>query len=173
MEHYKKMVEWQEAGGAALVARWLLSRNVTNFDARGVAPMTEGKAAMQVQALSPLETWIEEGLLYGDGAFAPDLVDVADLCARVPRAADWKSATPERLGSLLRRAGAARLGRVRLPVALGNTGASRANLYALRRGEMYKGLAADDLVRLFLKQRAEFEAANAGQLGIDEELNFG
>jgi len=172
-EHYERLVKWQDNGGSAFVARWLMSRDLSNFDARGVAPMSEGKATMQLQALSPLETWIEEGMLYGDGAFTPDLVDLADLYTRIPRSADWKSATPERLGSLLRRAGATKLGRFRLPVTLNNTGIPRANLYALRRGEMYSALKPDELVRLFLKQRAEFEAANAGRLGDDEELNYG
>lgn len=171
--YYAKMVEWQEGGGAALVARWLLSRDISKFDARGIAPMSEGKATMQAQTLSPLETWIEEGMLYGDGAFSCDLVDLADLYTRIPRAADWKSATPERLGSLLRRAGATKLGRVRLPEVLGNTGSMRANLYALRRGEIYAGLERVDLARLFLKQRAEFEARDAGRLGVDESVTYG
>ena len=155
--YYEGIVEWQDNGGAAKVARWLLNRDVEAFGARNIAPMSEAKKMMQEQTLSPLEVWIENGVKHGDAPFNVDLVDLADLCKRVPREADWKSATPDRLGVLLRRAGAVALRRVDLATVLPTTGAARANLYVLRNASRYAALDAGALAVEFMRQRAAAE----------------
>lgn len=158
--HYEALADWYAAGGDVAVARWLLERDISRFLKLTTAPMTAAKKDMQAAGLSPLEAWIEEGVAEGGGAFAPDLVAPDDLCRRVPTSAKWDQATPARMASQLRRAGARPLHRVLLPAAL-PTGVRRVTIYSVRRHEMYAGLPPDKITEMFLKQRAEAEALNA------------
>lgn len=71
-EYYAGLYAWLEAGGAYWVARWLLDRDVSQFDAKGPAPTTEwreemaqeGKSDMEKELLEVVEDWKLAGVEY-------------------------------------------------------------------------------------------------------------
>jgi hypothetical protein len=154
---FDRVHSWLQQDGRAAVARWLLDRDVSAFDAKGRAPSTEAKETMRKETRNQLQEWIEDGISEGDFPFDRDLVLVGDLLAAVPEWARHRGdkPSPQRLGKALDRAGAKRVGdKVRVP---GATGSGR--IWAVRRSEMYEGLSTTKLRDLLLDQRAKAEAA--------------
>ena len=105
--YYEALANWYADGGAAMAARWLLSRDVSAFKAKGRAPDTAAKGAMRLAALPDLEATIHDGLVNREGPFAGRLVTVGEV-------ADWvrnfigpfRPPSPRRLVGALKAAGA-------------------------------------------------------------------
>lgn len=147
--YYETFATWQEEeGGANMVAHWLLQRDLKEHLKRRVAPMTEAKRTMQRAALTPLEDWVQSGIEDETGPFRNDLVEVSHVLAAARSHLRWDQGTPERMASHLKRAGALSLGRVRFETA-DALGILRGRLYAIRRQQMYEGLAPAKLRELY------------------------
>lgn len=159
-DYYAGFAAWYANGGCDAAASWLMARDISAFNAKGRAPMTDAKRHMIGATMSPLECWIHDGIADGAGAFKPDIVDVGDLLKRVPKEFRWDSGTPRRLAQMLEKAGATPLGRVRLGKTLHTTEEDKGNLYVLRRHSMYRDVPVTKVVDMFWAQRetAENEA---------------
>lgn len=158
--YYTGLAAWFAAGGAAKAARWLLQRDVSGFNAKGRAPDTAAKEAMQRASRSVLEEWLETSVEDETGAFATDIVALEDVWCRLPDYAVGRARpTMQRLASAMKRAGCKNLGRVRLGKPLTTTENDRATLWAVRRADMVVGLEPKKLVELYWQQRARAEAA--------------
>lgn len=159
-QYYIDFVAWYSAGGCDVAASYLMQRDISAFNMKGRAPMTAAKLEMIGAARSPLEAWIEDGVAEGTGPFKADLVDLNELFAQVPKAFKWDGGTPQRLSQFLTRAGAYKLGRVRLGKELHTTSSDRGTLYALRRVPMYRNEGLVKIAELFWKQRETVQAEN-------------
>ena len=144
-ERYAALVEWYGAGGVQLVARWLLSRSVAEFDARGRAPETDAKVEMTKDGRTAVEEWIEDGIADAVAPFDTDVICLQDVHARL-RIEEKENRLPrgstpsgQKLFRVLARYGALALGeRVRVNIQMAHTD-NRANLFAIRRHSMLLG----------------------------------
>lgn len=152
--YYAGIVDWYAQGGREIAASWLMQRDISKFNHKGRAPMTDAKIEMIGASLSPLESWIEDGIRDGDGPFKPDIIEANELMRHVPKTFRWDSATPTRFGEHLLRAGAQRSYRGRLGQRIHTTETDRGQLFILRRHNMYRNLPHEKLIELFWKQRA-------------------
>lgn len=105
--YYEALANWYADGGAAMAARWLLSRDVSAFKAKGRAPDTAAKGAMRLAALPDLEATIHDGLLNREGPFARRLVTVGEVAEWVREfIGPFRPPSPRRLVGALKAAGA-------------------------------------------------------------------
>jgi hypothetical protein len=105
--YYEALANWYDGGGAALAARWLLSRDVSAFKAKGRAPDTAAKGAMRLAALPDLEATIHDGLVNREGPFARRLVTVGEVAEWVREfIGPFRVPSPRRLVGALKAAGA-------------------------------------------------------------------
>ena len=152
---YKEIWAWLESGGTEAVIRWLLSRDVSAFNAKGRAPETAAKDAMRKETRAPLQEWIEDGIAAGDFPFDRDLVLVDDVRTSVPDYAKYKgqAPAPNKIVSALGRCKALPLTeKMRIQGVEG----SRV-IWAVRRVETYSGLDPTEIRALFTKQRSAAE----------------
>jgi hypothetical protein len=147
--YYKDLMLWYEAGGAARVARWLLDRDLSGFDAQGRAPATEAKTDMRNSSRSLVEEWIEEGFFDARGVFAPDVVTVKDVADAIPDRVVGRDRrlTNHKIAAILRRLGGVNLGR---PIVDGD----RVTAFALRNAHAYRKLSLEMLAARILRLRA-------------------
>lgn len=105
--YYEALANWYADGGAAMAARWLLSRDVMAFKAKGRAPDTAAKGAMRLAALPDLEATIQDGLLNREGPFARRLVTVGEVAEWVREfIGPFRPPSPRRLVGALKASGA-------------------------------------------------------------------
>lgn len=105
--YYEALAKWYAEGGAALAARWLLSRDVSTFKAKGRAPDTAAKGAMRLAALPDLEATIHGGMVNREGPFARRLVTVGEVAEWVREfIGPFRAPSPRRLVGALKAAGA-------------------------------------------------------------------
>lgn len=105
--YYEALANWYAEGGAALAARWLLSRDVSDFKAKGRAPDTAAKGAMRLAALPDLEATVHDGLVNREGPFARRLVTVGEVAEWVREfIGPFRAPSPRRLIGALKAAGA-------------------------------------------------------------------
>lgn len=160
---YDGVWDWLRAGGTEQVVRWLLSRDVSGFNAKGRAPETAAKETMRKETRPPLQEWIEDGIEGREFPFDRDLVLAEDILRLTPEFARYKGQlpSPQKLSKALTRAGAQCLTeKIRID---GVDGSRR--IWALRRVSTYAGQADQVLRGLFVKQRDE--------AGKDVEAAFG
>jgi hypothetical protein len=153
---YDEVWNWLRAGGTETVIRWLLLRDISEFDAKGRAPETAAKEDMRKETRAPLQEWIEEGIANADFPFDRDLVLAEEVLRSTPDYAKFKGQlpSPQKVGKILKRARAVCLtGQMRIEGVEGTK-----SVWSLRRHEMYAELGADKVRALFVKQRAEAEA---------------
>jgi hypothetical protein len=113
-KHYADLVDWYDAGGDGLVARWLLQRDVSGFDAKGRAPETAAKESMRLAARSRRDEIAEEALADREGPFAHRLFTIGEVFEYVTERFDDRHLTEERLAALLKKAGCVTVGRLAL-----------------------------------------------------------
>jgi hypothetical protein len=113
---YRAIHEWYEAGGRAKAARWLLDRELGDFNAKGRAPETLAKRAMGLAARPGVEIAIHEGLDERVGPFSRRLFGLNEVFDWIkPWCPYGKAPHPKKLAGLLRKAGALQFeGRCRL-----------------------------------------------------------
>lgn len=156
-EFYERLWDWLAAGGREKVIRWLLNRDLSKFDAKGRAPMTEAKATMRKAARTPLQEFVEDGIDEGDGLWTRDLVLAEEILAIVPDYAKFKGnpVSGQKLAKALSLAGSRPVTeRVRIE---GHEQGRR--IWALRRVATYAALDPLAVRDLYVKQRGEANAA--------------
>jgi hypothetical protein len=137
---------WYGRGGHGVVARWLLSRDVSAFAALKRAPWTEGKEEMRQAARSEAAEAIEEA-----APDWPDLVSPADLALRLSAGRLGKALTGKAVAAVLRAMGAEPV--TRGPVAVPQTatagGATKLRVWALRDVARYRAMPDGAIGRQF------------------------
>lgn len=127
-DYYAGLVSWFSGGGAALAARWLLSRDLAGFCPRGKAPTTEAREDMRLAALPRRNELIERGLAEREGPFAHRFFTVEEVFQHLSERLDDRSLTETGLAALLKREGCRTVKRLALGSAL-------AGHFDLRRSE--------------------------------------
>lgn len=153
-EYYGALAEWYSAGGAEKVAGWLLARDLTGFKKCVRPPMTEQKRVMQALSKTQVEAWVAAHLRDATGPLACDLICPAHLAEQLPANIGTKGLTPERMASVLRRAGLVKLRRVRLA---GDGGMTQHTLYAARNAENYLEWSEAQLSETYARQREDMD----------------
>jgi hypothetical protein len=82
--YYKGLFAHLNGCGPANVAHWLLSRDLSSFDAKGHAPATAAKEEMRQLSLGEVEATLLELYREGLSPFDFDLVATEDLLAVIP-----------------------------------------------------------------------------------------
>ena len=116
-DYYAGLVAWFSGGGAALAARWLLSRDLAGFSPRGKAPTTEAREEMRLAALPRRNELIERGLLDREGPFAHRFFTVEEVFQHLSERLDDRSLTETGLAALLKREGCRTVRRLALGTA--------------------------------------------------------
>lgn len=78
-EYYSNLFAWLESGGNGLVARWLLDRDLSNFNPKQPAPLTQFKSSLLKSSKSPLRYQLEDMISAGDYPFNVDCVRSQDV----------------------------------------------------------------------------------------------
>lgn len=78
-EYYDELGAWLDGGGNALVVRWLLDRDISDFNPKQPAPLTRFKSELIGTSKSPLKHQIEDMIAAGDFPFNVDCVRSIDV----------------------------------------------------------------------------------------------
>lgn len=110
---YEAYYAWLGGPGNGLVVKWLMQRDLKGFNAQGRAPATAAKQEMREATLPALEAWFAEMIEDRKPPFQHRLISVADIQAAVPdKVTRMNRLTAQKVGMVLRDAGAICLGRV-------------------------------------------------------------
>lgn len=149
---YARVANWYEQGGMAKVVRYLLQRDLTNFDAKGPAPASQAKEDMRRSSQSALEEWVEHCIEDCIAPFNTDLVVLDDILARIPARLERSRPSRQQLMTILKSHGATNFPRTRLGRVLGSTSSDRAAMYAVRNHYYCENLSREKLVEHFWEQ---------------------
>lgn len=64
--YYTNLAQWLDSGGNGLVVRWLLDRDLSAFNPKQPAPLTQFKSELMVTSKSPLRHQLEDMIAAGD-----------------------------------------------------------------------------------------------------------
>lgn len=78
-EYYNNLARWLDGGGNGLVVRWLLDRDIGDFNPKQPAPLTRFKSELIGTSKSPLKHQIEDMIAAGDFPFNVDCVRSIDV----------------------------------------------------------------------------------------------
>ncbi|WP_160167652.1 bifunctional DNA primase/polymerase [Methylomonas sp. MK1] len=78
-EYYNDLARWLDGGGNGLVVRWLLDRDLSDFNPKQPAPLTRFKSELIGTSKSPLKHQIEDMIAAGDYPFNVDCVRSIDV----------------------------------------------------------------------------------------------
>lgn len=114
-EHFVALTEWYKAGGAAAAARWLQTRDVSSFNAKGAAPMTRAKQNMRKATLPEADAMIVEAMEQRDPPFHRRFIRLTDVLKFVASETQgFVRVTSQQVARKLKAAGAIPLDRVSL-----------------------------------------------------------
>jgi hypothetical protein len=146
--YYDAIVDFYDAGGYALIASWLLARDVTAFNAKGEAPMTADKEEVRKGGRTAWEEFFEDGITDQTAPFEDDILCVEEVVASLPRAlGNQPRPSAYRARLLLLDCGAVAMHdntQQRLGFTLHNAGVDRGRLMACRRQATYLKVLEDD-----------------------------
>ena len=77
-DYYNELYSWLNDQGNALVVRWLLNRDVSNFNPKAPAPHTDYKTQIQELGKTSLEMEIEDKIAAYDPPFTKDIIRIDD-----------------------------------------------------------------------------------------------
>ena len=113
-EYYAALVAWYESGGAAIAARWLLQRDLTDFRPKGKAPPSSAKEAMRKASRFAWEAVVEDAANDGDGPFSCRVVALDEIEGWVRQELGDRGRMNRPLANLLKRVGFVELRRCEL-----------------------------------------------------------
>lgn len=140
-ELYRRVDEYSGA-----VRQLLLKRDVSKFNHKGRAPLTQSKRDYLQISGSPLELWIRDGIEGDAFPFAVDLITTRDLHDILPPR--FKGVSEQTLALMMRKLGAEKLGKKRLPHG-------RFNTWAVRNIDKWKDTSEDEIGKAYRKPIAD------------------
>lgn len=165
--YFAELARWYKEGGAALAARWLYLRDISNYNMLGEAPHTAARDEMRQAGRSRLDELIESAIEDHQWPLSADLVALDDVRAWVSRKdlGPQTAPTAARVRKALVDAGAVLAHPSGRRPALGQPPAGaeypppecsqkQARLLAVRNHHRYVGKPNAELVSLFWAQRA-------------------
>lgn len=139
-EYYADIMDNKIPNLSGAVRSYLMERDLTDFNPKGRAPMTESKREyLQCSSGSPLERWLKESI---EGDIFPcvhDLISIRDLKPALP--AMYRNVSDATMSILLRKLGAKKLGQRRLAHG-------RMNIFILR-NHAYWLTASDEVINKY------------------------
>lgn len=78
-EYYKHLADWQAGGGNGMVVRWLLNRDISQFNPKQPAPPSAFKHKLLETSKSPLKHLLEDMIAAQDYPFNADVVRSIDI----------------------------------------------------------------------------------------------
>lgn len=104
--YYDELWRWYENGGGEKAARWLLSRDLKGWDAKGNAPDTKAKRQMSLATRSDLQAFLQDGIEYGAGPLCRKYVSLPEVAAFVAEGlGDKRLGTTNRVAPALKELG--------------------------------------------------------------------
>ena len=82
-EYYTRLAQWLDSGGNGLVVRWLLDRDLRDFDPKQRAPLTQFKSELMITSKSPLRHQLEDMIAAGDYPANVDCLRSADVAKKL------------------------------------------------------------------------------------------
>lgn len=161
--YYDKLYEYiNEFSGA--VRALLLDRDVSNFNHKGRAPMTQSKREYLKVTGSPLELWLREGI---DGEIFPfemDIVSIRDLHNAMPKR--FGNISEQSLTLMLRKLGCFNMGKKRLPHG-------GMNVWAVRAIEKWKLVSEVDLAVIYRQPVSDQTGGGYYQTPVNNKVKNG
>lgn len=136
-EYYNKLWGWRKENGNA-IRHFFDTIDLSKFNPKGKAPMTEAKRELTINSLQNYEQWISEGISSGEFPFKNDLVCPTDLSQHIPR---WVkgNVTPRSIAFALKKFDCDRLCKI-----TSSTG-ERKQIWSIRRKEMWSSATSEAL----------------------------
>ncbi len=78
-DYYQVLYDWLKADGNAITIRWLMDRDISHFDPKEPAPLTEFKLSMQEYSQSNIQLVLQTLVREYQGPFKSDMVTVNDV----------------------------------------------------------------------------------------------
>jgi len=141
-KYYKELWAWSEQNLSSIMG-YLFRRDLSEFEAKGHAPMTAGKQMLIRNSMTPVEAWVREGIESEAWPFQMEVISPAHLLDVAPTSI--RGASVKAISSALKEAGAIQLGQVKVE------GVGRLRMWALRRAEMWKGAQPETISAEYLK----------------------
>ncbi|MCC6394776.1 MAG: bifunctional DNA primase/polymerase [Bryobacterales bacterium] len=154
--YYGPLFDWTRKNAGPLLD-YLLKVDLSKFQAKAHAPMTEGKRDLVMQSMMPLDAFIHERVEMEEHPFDADLVSPSLLVE--PLAKYNLKCTPKDIGNAFQRLGYLNFGQMR-------NGFDRIYLWCVRNFDTYKDLKADQLRRICNNQNNGVKAEPSAE---DEE----
>lgn len=164
--YYSRLFENIYGGGAAHVAHWLMSRDISGFNAKGRAPETAAKEEMRGFSMGEAEGLLDE--LYRDGAapFDFDLVALEELEDELP---ERIKRSTKNLRSTLTKFLADVIGAVQHPRNTNSRGSAAAlpkhRLWSIRNHDHWKEAGPTERAKAHAEHRAQTSEDFFGQRG--------
>lgn len=137
--YYKRLFNWlnDEANVAALL--WFfLNRDLSEFEAKGHAPMTSGKRELIEESMMPIDRFIKDAVESGEYPCKWDLL-TANVLVKPLMEHNIRNATPKDIGNAFARLGYVQLNRI-------NDGSGeKLRLWAVRNLDVYSDMSNDQL----------------------------
>lgn len=143
--YYGPLFEWTRKNGPALLHYLKHEVDLSDFQPKAHAPMTEGKMALIAQSRMPLDAFIFEHVEAREYPFHWDLHNPSVLVEMLTKYN--LRVNPKEIGNAFARLGFLELGRFREP------GADKIRLWAVRDFENYREMNNHNLIQLWLMQQ--------------------
>jgi hypothetical protein len=147
--YYRPLWDWTNANAPALLHYLRNVRDLSQFEPKAHAPMTEDKRVMIVESMPPLDSWIAGQVEAQEWPFNVDLISPSDLARELPRFG--LRANPKEVGRAFGRLGYLDLGRRRVGESTGG-GCTPVSLWAVRNFDTYEQLDGQRLRVRWLQQ---------------------
>lgn len=141
-EYYKDLWAWSEANLGSILG-YLFRRDLSEFQPKAHAPMTEGKKELIRNSMLPVEAWVREGMESEAWPFQMEVISPSHLSEVAPPGI--KGVSMKAITNALKICGATPLGQVKVE------GVGRLRMWALRRGEMWKDAQPETIASEYLR----------------------
>lgn len=131
--YYKELWDWTDSSLREL-HHFFMARDLSKFNPKGHAPMTEGKKILIQESRMPLQEWVETSISLLNWPFQGDIVTTQHLVECLPPY--LRNVTPQLIGRTLKAAGATQLKQV-------NLCGMRMRPWAIRRQEVWAGASPE------------------------------
>ena len=162
IEYYESLWEWtRKTSSIQALLAYMLQRDLSKFNPKAKAPMTEAKKDLIKISRSSLEEWIATGIEDESFPFNSDLIAVRHLRSRKICPPGLDKYSDHKFADALRKCGA-----VQYPTRIILADKSKATLWILRRPDMWKNESPEMVRRQYEKHNLDIEPGNPIEDGM-------
>ena len=140
--YYTRLFKWTKANAGEILYQ-LQHRDLSNFNPKGHAPHTKARDQLIYETLSPIESWITEGIEEHSYPFNRDVINTKAIALNAPRYV--RGATPKGVAKILQKINATSLGQF-------NVMGSRIRLWCIRNKLKWTNQTPDQIVSEYLNE---------------------